>query len=234
MNNCDITIINSIGMKLVLLKAGNFMMGSPVTENDRDTDEGPMHSVRLSHDFYMAACLVTQEQFKTVLGWNHSRFRSPENPVEMVSKTETELFCRKLSELENRRYSLPTEAQWEYACRSGASFVYGFGNDTSQAADFAWFKNNSGNHTHPVGTKRPNAWGLYDMHGNVWEWCLDKWQEVGYTLENNVDPVCSAGDTFVIRGGSYFNELQALRCAKRFGYNNQRSSCVGFRIVLQK
>lgn len=228
------TIINSVGMKLVLLKAGSFMMGSPVTENDRDTDEGPTHSVHLSHDFYMSEHLITQEQFEKTLGWNYSKFKSASNPVEMVSKTEAELFCKKLSELDNRYYSLPTEAQWEYACRSGTSFTYGFGNNIYQLADFAWFKHNSGNITHPVGARQPNAWGLYDMHGNVWEWCLDKWQEAGYAVENNVDPICNAGDTFVIRGGSYLNEPQALRCAKRFGYNNQRSSCVGFRVVLLK
>jgi formylglycine-generating enzyme required for sulfatase activity len=233
MVNCDI-ITNSIGMQLVLLRAGEFMMGSPVAEDERDSDEGPVHSVHLSLDFYMSANLITQKQFTSILGWNYSRFMGPDNPVEMVSKTEAELFCQKLSELENKQYFLPTEAQWEYACRCGTSFAYEFGNNSEQLADYAWFKLNSGNHTHPVGGKKSNPWGLYDMHGNVWEWCLDKWQEAGYTLENNIDPVCNSGDTFVIRGGSYLNEPQALRCANRFGYNNQRSSCVGFRIVWRK
>ena len=181
----------------------------------------------------MSDCLVTQKQFQTVLGWNFSKFKNSDNPVEMLKHTEAVSFCQKLSEIERKQYSLPSEAQWEYACRSGKNSKYYFGDDISSLANFAWFKNNSENHPHPVGLKKPNNYGLYDMHGNVWEWCLDKWQQTGYEPDNNVDPVCTKGDTFVIRGGSYLNEPQALRCAKRFGFNNQRSSCVGFRVVLK-
>jgi formylglycine-generating enzyme required for sulfatase activity len=225
-------IINTIGMRLVFIKGGEFMMGSPDSECQRDPDESPMHPVKLT-DFYMSECLITQKQFESVLGYNFSIFKNPANPVEMINKTEADAFCEKLSRMEGKNYSLPTEAQWEYACRGGTKFSYSCENDFEQLKDFAWFKDNSGKHTHPVGTKKPNPSGLYDMHGNVWEWCLDKWQESGYEPENKSDPVCTKGYVFVIRGGSYLNEPQALRCAKRFGYNNQRNSCVGFRIVLK-
>ncbi|MCE5341318.1 MAG: formylglycine-generating enzyme family protein [Planctomycetaceae bacterium] len=220
-------------MKLVLIRAGDFLMGSPETEIDRDSDEEPVHPVRLSN-YYMSECLVTQKQFESVLGHNYSIFKNPANPVEMVTKTEADTFCRKLSEMEGRNYSLPSEAQWEYACRAGSYFSYSYGNDVEQLKDFAWFKQNSDNHTHPVGTKKNNSFGLYDMHGNVWEWCLDKWQEAGYDPEDKIDPICTKGYIFVIRGGSYLNEPQALRCAKRFGYNNQRNSTVGFRVILKR
>ena len=225
-------MINSIGIELVLLKAGSFNMGSPVTEKDRDADEGPQHPVVLTHDFYISECLITQEQFETILGWNYSKFKNAANPIEMISKTEADMFCKKLSELEGRPYSLPSEAQWEYACRAGNDAPYCFTGNFDEIERYAWYRDNSMNMAHPVGEKKPNAWGLYDMHGNVWEWCLDKWQEAGYRPENKLDPVCNEGDTFVIRGGSYLNQPQALRSAKRFGYNNQRNSCVGFRVVL--
>jgi formylglycine-generating enzyme required for sulfatase activity len=227
--------INSIGMKLVLLKTGSFIMGSPNDEPERDADEGSSHPVKIAKDFFSGAHLVTQEQFQRVMGFNYSKFAAPRNPVEMVSKTEAELFCQRLSEIEGKSYSLPTESQWEYACRSGNQLMYCFGNDVNQLAEYAWYALNSGNCTYPVGMKKPNAWGLYDMHGNVWEWCQNCCQTSGYAAEHSIDPVCRSEGFHVIRGGSYLNEPQALRCAKRFiGHNNQRFSSVGFRVVLEK
>jgi len=166
-------VTNSIAMQLVLIPHGGFMMGAPPTDDGWVGDDR-QHPVRITKPFYLAVHEVTQEQYERVMGKTPSRFRGGQYPVEKVSWDDSVEFCRRLSELPEELvaghvYRLPSEAEWEYACRAGTTTAYSFGDDASQLGKYAWFDGNSGKRTHAVGQKQPNTWGLYDMHGNVWK-----------------------------------------------------------------
>ena len=218
---------NSIGMKFKLIPAGTFTMG--------ENDDAP--EVTLTKPFKLGVHEVTQAQYEQVVGVNPSHFKDADNPVEKVSWEDAVEFCRKLSELPAEKavgnvYHLPTEAQWEYACRAGTMTKYSFGNDESDLGDYAWFKQNSRKTTHPVGGKKPNAWGLYDMHGNVYEWCQD-WYD-NYPSGMVTDPTGAArGSGRVDRGGSWNRTAEVCRSANRRKYNQlNRFSSNGFRVCL--
>ena len=146
-------------------------MGSPAPYSSKD--EQRVHQVKITQPFYLGVYQVTQAEYQMVMGENPSHFHGETRPVERVSWAEAEAFCAKLSELEKTHYRLPTEAEWEYACRAGSKNEYCFGDDLRRLNYYAWHEGNSGAATHPVGTRKPNAWGFYDLHGNVWEWCSD-------------------------------------------------------------
>jgi formylglycine-generating enzyme required for sulfatase activity len=215
-------ITNSLGMTLVRIPAGKFLMGSPDSDKDASSDEKPQHRVRITRPFYLGATEVTQGQYRAVTGQSPSRFEGSDDlPVEQVSWEDAIRFCEKLNELEKgplegARCRLPTEAEWEYACRARSMARYSFGDDPAGLGDHAWFDGNSDGKTHPVGQKRPNAWGLYDMHGNVWEWCWDAYEADHYKQSPGADPLCSsqASDP-VIRGGCWIHDPQAARSARR-------------------
>ena len=170
------TVRNSIGMEFVLIPAGTFQMGS----NDSSDDEKPVHTVRLSRSFYLGKYAVTQARWEAVMGHNPSRFKGDSNrPVEQVSWDDVQEFIRRLNTKESgARYRLPTEAEWEYAARAGSTTAYSFGDGVGQLGQYAWCDGNAGNTTHPVGQLQPNAWGLYDMYGNVGEWVQDRYGSV--------------------------------------------------------
>jgi TonB family protein len=203
---------NSIGMDFVLIPAGTYMMGSDTGDND----EKPIHRVRLSKAFYLGKYEVTQGQWQAVMGTNPSDFKGDANvPVKNVSWEDVQEFIRKLNTKEGGlKYRLPTEAEWEYAARAGTTTVYGFGNDERQLGEYAWYGENSWRTTHPVGQKKPNAWGLYDMYGNVWEWVQDWYGP--YTAGSAVDPAGPAsGSTRVRRGGGWGFVAGGYRSADR-------------------
>ena len=213
-----------VTMKLVLIRPGKFMMGSPDSEQGRGDNEGPQHEVVITKPFYVGVTEVTQAQYEAVMGTNPSKFKWPTNPVDSVIWDEAVEFCRRLSEKTGKAVRLPTEAEWEYACRAGSKMRFSFGGSDSALGDYAWYGSNSGDsggvqfRTHPVGQKRPNAWGLYDMHGNVYEWCADGYGP--YSSEASTDPQgAGSGGTRVVRGGSWRNGgADNLRCAHRYGH----------------
>ena len=224
---------NSIGMKLKLVLSGRFRMGS----KSGASDEEPQHEVTLTKSFMLGLHEVTQSQYERVMGKNPSQFKGAVNPVDRVRWKDAVKFCRKLSELPaeksaGRVYRLPTEAEWEYACRAGTTTKYSFGDDDSELVDYAWIDGNSGGTTHPVGGKKPNAWGFYDMHGNVWEWCQDRYGDYsGQAVTNPSGPIF--GSDRVFRGGSWYDAAERCRSADRYGdYPSRRISSGGFRVCL--
>ncbi len=215
-------ITNSIGMQLKLIPAGEFLR-----EGQR---------VRITQPFYLGVHEVTREQYKRVTGAITDRYKGPQHPVVWVSWEDAVEFCAKLSALSEeqaagRTYRLPTEAEWEYACRAGSTTAYCFGDNASGLGDYAWYSENSSpGGTHPVGQKRANAWGLHDMHGNVWEWCSD-WY-AGYPRGEITDPQGpSAGVKRVYRGGGWHGYETGCQSAARSEYQPARGDALGFRVV---
>ena len=228
------TYTNSIGMEFVLIPAGTFWMGSD-EDHDHDAleDEKPRHEVEISRSFYLGRYTVTQAQWESVMGSNPSKFKGADLPVEMVSWDDVQEFIRKLNAQEGHdRYRLPTEAEWEYACRAGSTTAYCFGNDKNQLGEYAWYWDSSGKEMHPVGQKKPNAWGLYDMHGNVFEWVWDWYGEYyGSRVRDPEGP--HEGEYCVLRGGSWFVYARFCRSASRsFSKSDTHDANYGFRLAL--
>jgi uncharacterized protein (TIGR02996 family) len=254
------TLTNSIGMELALVPAGTFWRGSPEDEVGRWDDEGPRLQVLISRPFYLGVHTVTQDQYRTVTGSNPAFFSptglgaervrgldSDRLPVEQVSWHEAVDFCEALSELPaeqeaRRTYRLPTEAEWEYACRAGTTTIFHFGDTlTSHQANFDGTRPYGDSpvgpnlqRPTPVGEYPPNAFGLCDMHGNVWEWCADWFETNYYSRSPTIDPRGPDGPepstSHVLRGGSWRNDGLYLRSAHR-GWSTPDER-IGFRVVL--
>ncbi len=239
----QVVITNSIGMKLVLIPAGEFLMGSPDSDKTAARWERPQHRVRITKPYYMGIYPVTQAEYERVIGTNPSQIKGDSRPVEYISWDDAQEYCRRLSALPTEKaaghaYRLPTEAQWEYACRAGSTTRWCRGDDEVGLRDYAWCYENSdysgysGGQTHWVGQKKANAWGLFDMHGNVWEWCED-WFDPGYYANSMVnDPKGPSGGSLrVCRGGSWHTAAVGCRSADRNfiepGYSN---FYLGFRV----
>ncbi|UCE99006.1 MAG: formylglycine-generating enzyme family protein [Planctomycetota bacterium] len=223
-------MVNSIGMKLAYIPAGEFVMGSPIEEDGRQGDE-LQHRVKLTRPFRIGVTEVTQAQWNSVMDINRSHFKGGDLPVEKVSWREAVAFCEKLSEKEGRCYRLPTEAEWEYACRAGTTGAFWGNGDIDE---MGWYADNSEGQTHEVAGKKANAWGLYDMHGNVSEWCSDIYG-AEYPEEGVVDPVGPAEGTYrVIRGGSWSYFARGCRCAARSSAPaSYQFKHTGFRILME-
>jgi formylglycine-generating enzyme required for sulfatase activity len=226
-------------MELVWIPAGSFQMGSPSSESGGDDDEGPVHTVELD-GFWMGKYEVTQEQYQAVMGKNPSNFKGAKNPVVAVSSDDAADFCRKATAKVaqasspasvGKTFRLPTEAEWEYACRAGSTTRFCFGDSDNGLDDYAWYSGNSGKQTHPLGEKKPNEWGLYDMHGNVWEWCGD-WYAGKYGAGAAKNPQgSSSGVGRVLRGGGWNNDPVDCRSADRYwNMPTFMSSNFGFRV----
>jgi formylglycine-generating enzyme required for sulfatase activity len=209
---------------MVSVSGGRFLMGSPLSETGRDQDEGVQNDVTVQ-SFYMSKYEITQAQYKAVTGTNPSSFKGDDLPVDSVSWNDAVEFCRKLSQMTGRQYRLPTEAEWEYAARAGTNGPY-----AGNLEAMTWYDANSGNRTHPVGQKEPNGFGLYDMYGNVWEWCQSKYKPYPYNANDGRENLQEA-DVRVMRGGSWESAAKACRSAYRRRVTpDPRSS--GFRIIL--
>ncbi|MCG9891669.1 MAG: SUMF1/EgtB/PvdO family nonheme iron enzyme [Thermosynechococcaceae cyanobacterium MS004] len=219
-------------LELVQIPSGSFEMGS----NEHETEK-PIHTVTLK-SFWMGRYPVTQEQYKAVMGNNPSHFKGDLNrPVEYVRWHDAITFCKKLSQQIGQTISLPSEAQWEYACRAGTASRYCYGDEEGQLKDYAWFIGNSNSQTHPVGERKPNPWGLYDMHGNVWEWCQDHWHGDYNGAPRDGDAWIDRGKNNnhprLLRGGSWYGTSRNCRSANRVRNSaDNRSDYFGFRVAL--
>ena len=234
-------LLDGATMDFVYIPSGTFMMGSPSNEVGRYNDEGPQHSVTITKGFYLGKYEVTQGQWEAVMGtrpWQGRQYvqSNANHPAVYVSWNDAQAFVQKLNEAAGRTwYRLPTEAEWEYACRAGTTTRWSFGDDESKLGDYAWYMANAWDvglqYAQPVGTKLPNPWGLYDMHGNVWEWIQDRYGS--YTSGSKVDPTGAPTDSGrVARGGSFSNPAWLVRSANRDRYAPSSGSLgFGFRLL---
>lgn len=221
----------------VKIPSGKFQMGS-VNELPFAL-ETPVHEAVISKSFFVSKFPVTQEQYENLTGINPSNFHHEKNlPVENVAWFEAKSFCQKLTEVSGKLIRLPSETEWEYFCRAGSATEYFFGNHENELADYAWFELNSSEKTHPVGLKNPNNWGLFDIVGNVWEWCEDVWKS-----DYNNFPTDGSANTLNVekqhrracRGGSF--AMNAFRCRstyRSFDWYDTANEKLGFRIVLEE
>jgi formylglycine-generating enzyme required for sulfatase activity/tRNA A-37 threonylcarbamoyl transferase component Bud32 len=245
-------ITNSLGMRLVRIPAGSFFIGSPANEPHHRRDEEPSHQVTITQPFYLGMYLVTVGDFRAFIratgyhiaerdgdGSDHS-WRDPgweqsdEHPVACVSWHDARAFCDWLSQKEHRPYRLPTEAEWEYACRAGSTAAYCYGPDPKKLADHAWYRDNAEERAHPVGRLKANRWGLFDMHGNLLQWCEDYYDERFYQKVVLDDPHGPAhGGRRVLRGASWNSSAADCRCARRTAsWPTEHRNDRGFRVVL--
>jgi formylglycine-generating enzyme required for sulfatase activity len=233
-------------MDLALIPPGDFEMGNPPSETSEAglrTDD-LQHHVTLSKGFWMGTCEVTQEQWQQVMGGNPSHFTGAKKPVEMVSWADCQTFLQKLNTMvvnhRFRKFRLPSEAEWEYACRAGTTTLVNLGDTEGDLDRAGWYFMNSGNtsdpekQTHPVGQKTPNEWGLYDMHGNVSEWCRD-WK-ADYPVGSLTNPAgSSSGSARVVRGGSFTGVSWTCFSASRFACTPlEANESIGFRVVASR
>jgi formylglycine-generating enzyme required for sulfatase activity len=222
-------ITNSIGMEFVLIPAGQFLMGS----DDGYRDEPPIHKVTISQPFFLSIYAVTQREGEAVMGNNPSAFKgAPNRPVEMVSWQDVQEFIRKLHTREGgTKYRLPTEAEWEYAAHAGSTTAYSFGDNPSYLREYVWYNENSNNMTHPVGQLKPNAWGLYDVYGNVREWVQDWYGD--YSAGSVKDPQGrSSGSLRVVRSSRWCDNAWSCRSAARaHGSPDSNDGVIGFRLL---
>jgi formylglycine-generating enzyme required for sulfatase activity len=271
---------NSVGISMVLIPPGNFLMGSTeaqqhltlqqTTEEDGWwtrflPSETPQHRVFITRPYRISTHPITVAQFrvfvdetgyqtvaetdgkggigrtdgvafqKTDWTWRHPSFEVDEDhPVTQVTWKDAVAFCEWLAKREGTPYHLPSEAQWEFACRAGSETIWCFGDDVSQLRDYAWHLQEGGYSTKPVGRKAPNGFGLFDMHGHVWEWCADHWEVDFYRQSPIEDPLCQSGPTRTLRSGSFSDNPGTSRSAMRGGYPiDYRWDTVGFRVAAQ-
>ena len=226
--NAPTPITTKLGLKMVLVPGAKFLMG----DDSGEDDERPSHEVQISA-FYIDQFEVTQAAFERLMGRNPAKSKGADKPVEQVSWHAAAKFCNMRSlregldpcydpstlecDLSANGYRLPTEAEWEYACRAGTRTKYSFGSDPGKLPQYGWFKTNSNKTSHPVGQKAPNPWGLFDMHGNVSEWCHDLYSEDYYAHSDSTDPCGPAtGEERVLRGGNWSATAESCRSSARY------------------
>ena len=235
--------VPELNLKMIWVPAGKFMMGSPKSEPGHQTEEENLHQVIISRGFWVGQFEITQSQYEMMMGENPSIIVDPRMPVQKVSWENAMEFCKELTSREMQEdrlpehwiFNLPTEAQWEYACRADISGPFHFGYETDELADYAWFHENSSGSPKPGGLKKPNSWGIHDMHGNLGEWCFD-WYGKVYPPDGSVDPITEKASRFkVFRGGTYTDLAERCRAAYRNRIEPSVSNpWIGFRVVLMR
>ena len=233
-DNITISVMDGISIDMVRVEAGTFTMGATAEMEDPEDDEKPTHQVTLTNDYYIGKYEVTQALWKAVMGNNPSEYKGDNLPVEKVSWNDCQEFLSKLNRITGKTFRLPTEAEWEYAARGGnKSRGYQF-SGSSNLSDVAWYDDNSGYVTHAVGSKQSNELGIYDMTGNVWEWCQDWYGK--YSSSSQINPTgANSGSDRVIRGGSWNNTAWFCRSSCRLNYTpGFRNDCLGLRLVLSE
>ena len=233
-DNITIPVKDGISIDMVRVEAGTFTMGATAEMKNPDVDEKPTHRVTLINDYYIGKYEVTQALWQTVMGNNPSYFKGDNLPVEQVSWKDCKKFLSKLNRITGKMFRLPTEAEWEYAARGGnksRGYQYSGSNNLS---DVAWYSDNSGSKTHAVGIKQPNELGIYDMSGNVWEWCQDWYGNYSSSFQTNPTGA-NSGSGRVCRGGSWYNTARNCRSSCRY-YDtpDNRYYALGLRLVLSE
>ena len=233
---------NGVKLEMIHIPTGEFMMGTSDEEIEQLCEqynetwvrtEAPQHQVKLK-EFYLGKYPVTQAQYQAVTGKNPSHFSGANNPVDSVSWDMAQEFCLQLSQQTGKQYQLPSESQWEYACRAGSQSLWHFGGDESRLEEYAWYKKNSGKKTHAVGAKNPNPLGLHDLYGNVWEWCeddyVDDYRNTPIDGTAHRDPPI---DDLVLRGGGcYASELSCRSAGRGGSWRENNYNSRGFRLCL--
>jgi len=238
-----------VKLELVLIPAGEFVMGEPEATADAEKAtlkksaadrknpglrEIPRHPVRLTKPFYMSKFVITQDQYQAVMGKNPSKLKGNDKPVNRVDWDGSQAFCKRLSEQLKQTFRLPTEAEWEFACRAGTTTAY-YSGDTNKDLDrIGWYTGNSKGTLHPVGQKEPNAFGLYDMQGSILQWCLDRYDDDTYSKSTVEDPQGPAtGALRATRGGAWSTPAWMCKSGVTFGAESDDQSVgIGIRIVL--
>jgi formylglycine-generating enzyme required for sulfatase activity len=227
---------NGVQMELVRIPAGEFTMGSPESEEGRQPAEGPEHVVEIARPFYIGKYEVTGAQWEAIMGENPSWYPGDDLPVNKVSWLNCQEYCQRLSEHLGRTVRLPTEAEWEYACRGGTSTPFSFGAAREKLGAYGWYEENSRRQPNPGGGKLPNPRGLHDVHGNVWEWCEDAFTPsyAGAPTDGSTAPNDDPRAPRVLRGGSWFSPWHQLRSAYRWRRpTGMRSGYIGLRVVVE-
>jgi len=237
-NNLEKTLLKIKNEKISFVKipAGKFQMGS-VNELPFAL-ETPVHKAVISESFFVSQYLITQEQYKAVMQINPAHFRHEQNlPVENVTWFEAKSFCQKLTESAGKLIRLPNETEWEYLCRADSTTEFFFGDDENNLTEYAWFELNGGEKTHPVGLKKPNNWGLFDIAGNVWEWCEDVWKSDYQDFPSDGSPNLKNIEKQhrrATRGASF--AMNAFRCRssyRSFDWNDTATEKLGFRVIME-
>ncbi len=222
--------MQSRNVEMILIPAGQFNMGSPPTEEGHRPSEGPVRQITISRPFYLGRHEITQAQYEEVMGTNPSEFRGDDLAIDQISHAMAFEFCRELSRRMNVEVTLPTEAQWEYACRAGTTSRFCAGDRSEDLDRVGWYRGNSGETVHEVGRKAPNAWGLYDMHGNVCEHCLDHLPSLEVAADR--DPRGTVNERKgAMRGGGWMHGAEHCRAATRL-MSSDRFGGVGIRIAI--
>ncbi len=234
----EVTLPGEVALDMVWIAPGTFTMGSPASEEGRNEDEDPAHTISISQGFYLGRFEITQAQWHSIMGNDPDTLRSPTHPRQNVSWDQVQLFIRRLNAtVAGTPYRLPSEAEWEYACRAGTQTAWSFGDDISQLPEYAWFLDNTPTppRPHAIGLKRPNPWGLYDMHGNMREWCQD-WYGIDYYQRSpRTDPPGPGfGRGSILRGGGFGSQAGSTRSANRSGdFGASSAPSYGLRLVRQ-